>query len=551
MVQRAMAAHAAALVVYSSEGFPAIDMNCEGAQCDDQSVGLPASMVSYPDGLLLEAAIAAASAAETNASVRFATAVTRGTNFGINADGELVQTWGGSGAGAGTTDGNPGDGSCMLYPRMSFLAWAGRFEVYKHKLSTSIAAWPASTQSVALFTNESIRPASGDCYASLPWGCGPSAVAEVPRVSAGQEMMLDLALGCHGDTDVSCPQWDHIVQLRTCCVPSALASDGADASSSSASSLATSAVSMKASSSAVSSASAAVCDAQLGPEIGRWMTSFGRRVGHWLTNVTALAPLLSGRQCNFSIYTAPWEGNQGAIPWVATLALVVAPSTPPPSPPPPSTPPPVVPSPPPPPSAAAPRWSEWLLGRAAGSTGDAGHARAGAAQAAGASRVQQVVVHHPWALVTTETGGIASIFRWVAFNQSYDTFWVPYAFHVPNGSRVQLLAVISGHGNDNHGCGEFCATEHRFSVNGQPPHVKRQLLPVTDQELGCAEEVDSGVTPNEYGTWLYGRDGWCNGREVPATKPLCKLAPLSPRPFASWRPQPSANPPPPPVFTRR
>lgn len=34
------------------------------------------------------------------------------------------------------------------------------------------------------------------------------------------------------------------------------------------------------------------------------------------------------------------------------------------------------------------------------------------------------------------------------------------------------------------------------------------------QEVGCAEEVDTGVTPNEYGTWLYGRDGWCNGRDV-------------------------------------
>ena len=62
--------------------------------------------------------------------------------------------------------------------------------------------------------------------------------------------------------------------------------------------------------------------------------------------------------------------------------------------------------------------------------------------------------------------------------------------------------------------GEFCATEHRFTLNGKAPHVKRQLLPATDAALGCAEEVDSGVTPNEYGTWLYGRDGWCNGREV-------------------------------------
>ena len=27
-------------------------------------------------------------------------------------------------------------------------------------------------------------------------------------------------------------------------------------------------------------------------------------------------------------------------------------------------------------------------------------------------------------------------------------------------------------------------------------------------------ELAIGTTPNEYGTWLYGRDGWCDGRGV-------------------------------------
>ncbi len=31
---------------------------------------------------------------------------------------------------------------------------------------------------------------------------------------------------------------------------------------------------------------------------------------------------------------------------------------------------------------------------------------------------------------------------------------------------------------------------------------------------GCANRVFEGVEPNEYGTWLYGRDGWCDGQEV-------------------------------------
>uniref|UniRef100_H2YWF0 Peptide-N-glycosidase F C-terminal domain-containing protein n=1 Tax=Ciona savignyi TaxID=51511 RepID=H2YWF0_CIOSA len=32
--------------------------------------------------------------------------------------------------------------------------------------------------------------------------------------------------------------------------------------------------------------------------------------------------------------------------------------------------------------------------------------------------------------------------------------------------------------------------------------------------LGCANRVPDGVVPNEHGTWLYGRDGWCDGLQV-------------------------------------
>lgn len=32
--------------------------------------------------------------------------------------------------------------------------------------------------------------------------------------------------------------------------------------------------------------------------------------------------------------------------------------------------------------------------------------------------------------------------------------------------------------------------------------------------LGCADLVHTGVEPNEHGTWLYGRNGWCDGRNV-------------------------------------
>lgn len=38
-----------------------------------------------------------------------------------------------------------------------------------------------------------------------------------------------------------------------------------------------------------------------GQELGRWITPFRRRVGRWLTDVTLLSPLLSSRQCRYSL----------------------------------------------------------------------------------------------------------------------------------------------------------------------------------------------------------------------------------------------------------
>jgi hypothetical protein len=29
------------------------------------------------------------------------------------------------------------------------------------------------------------------------------------------------------------------------------------------------------------------------------------------------------------------------------------------------------------------------------------------------------------------------------------------------------------------------------------------------------DQVEQGTVPNQYGTWWYGRGGWCPGKEVP------------------------------------
>ena len=35
-----------------------------------------------------------------------------------------------------------------------------------------------------------------------------------------------------------------------------------------------------------------------------------------------------------------------------------------------------------------------------------------------------------------------------------------------------------------------------------------------DVQDGCEQQVDAGTIPNQYGTWWYGRNSWCPGKEV-------------------------------------
>jgi len=439
--KRAAARNASGLAVVAEEdwagGSSLVSMGCAGAECEDQSFGLPAFMVAHHAGERLRLALAESGSAR----LRFFTEAAAGTDFGVDAAGRLRQTWGGSGLGSAddATYGNPGDRSCKLYPSLSFVAWAAQGLDFRSGLEARLAA-PAHV--VDVFDAEPIRPRRGNCYGARPWGCGPSSVVPVPTAAARgplgrrfARLELDFALGCGlGPRDVDCPKWDHVVTLLACCG----AAGGGGLS----------------------------CDASRGFELGRWITAFGRGVGRWATDVSPLLPLLVGsdegaaaRACNLTVLSVPWAGNQGRIPWTSTLRLrFVEPPAP--------------------------------------------------------AELRPFDVLRPWAEVSTSAGGgVYELFRWIAFNQSYETRFPPFHFDVTDAvARADLMAVVSGHGNDNHGCGEFCATTHHFTLNGQV-NVKRNDGPL-NAALGCADSVDQGTTPNEYGTWLYGRDGWCNGRGV-------------------------------------
>ncbi len=55
-------------------------------------------------------------------------------------------------------------------------------------------------------------------------------------------------------------------------------------------------------------------------------------------------------------------------------------------------------------------------------------------------------------------------------------------------------------------------TSHNFVVNKR--FTNTRVFSNAGTPTGCADRVKTGVVPNEHGTWLYGRNGWCDGQEV-------------------------------------
>ena len=115
-------------------------------------------------------------------------------------------------------------------------------------------------------------------------------------------------------------------------------------------------------------------------------------------------------------------------------------------------------------------------------------------------------------------GGRPSEALWLwgggAFNQDYNALHAPITIDVPGDvARVELYAVITGHGwgAEAENCAEFCNHTHHFTVN-DASFVKEH--PEAGTATGCMDRVGEGVVPNQYGTWPFGRGGWCPGFDV-------------------------------------
>ncbi|XP_047217316.1 uncharacterized protein si:dkey-256h2.1 isoform X2 [Girardinichthys multiradiatus] len=112
---------------------------------------------------------------------------------------------------------------------------------------------------------------------------------------------------------------------------------------------------------------------------------------------------------------------------------------------------------------------------------------------------------HPFRVMSLYSGG--------TFDKSYNKRYQPMKFPIPSSTKkVELYAVITGHGSDENGCGEFCITSHHFLINAVYNNTRR--FDSAGSALGCTMRVKEGAVPNEHGTWLYGRGGWCDGLQV-------------------------------------
>ncbi|XP_041798340.1 uncharacterized protein si:dkey-256h2.1 isoform X2 [Chelmon rostratus] len=112
---------------------------------------------------------------------------------------------------------------------------------------------------------------------------------------------------------------------------------------------------------------------------------------------------------------------------------------------------------------------------------------------------------HPFRVMPLYSGG--------TFDKNYNKRYQPIKFSVPASTKkVELYAVITAHGSDDNSCGEFCVTSHHFQFN--TVFNNTLVFDSAGTPLGCTTLVKKGAVPNEYGTWLYGRGGWCDGLQV-------------------------------------
>lgn len=285
---------------------------------------------------------------------------------------------------------SPGD---IMNPTFEAFVWESDYLQYQTVLNYNLSLM---NQHRVTVLNHTLNPST--------------ASAKMPSFFSQFRAYVDFRLECETPYDTSCPDWDRILSLSVGC----------------------------------SSTSPAPSNIGGFLQLQRWISSFHRTGGRWLTEITSLLPLLDGPFCSFYLTSGTTENwyYSADIVWDLNSPLVTAPST----------------------------------------------------------------VQYLW------SGG--------DFNSDYNSIHPPITFTVAAGvKRVKLVAIISGHGCDSPNCcGEFCPTTHVFTVASKG-NVSQSFSTSSQgyagTQWGCANMGLLGAAPNQYGTFFYGRDFWCDSMYVP------------------------------------
>ncbi len=103
------------------------------------------------------------------------------------------------------------------------------------------------------------------------------------------------------------------------------------------------------------------------------------------------------------------------------------------------------------------------------------------------------------------------------FDENYNSHFEPQILNEENVKKAEIYAFITGHGNGSEeaNCAEFCRFESVFTVNGNDFEIDFNKA---GTRAGCFDAVIDGVVPNQYGSWPFGRAGWCPGQDVKLIK---------------------------------
>src|SRR6185437_21706 len=113
----------------------------------------------------------------------------------------------------------------------------------------------------------------------------------------------------------------------------------------------------------------------------------------------------------------------------------------------------------------------------------------------------------PSTLTRIATGG-----QW---DPNYNMGRMPVSVPIPSDTKhAEVWMIVTGHGSStSYTCGEFCDSQHVFTVNGAN-NTWTVDFPMAGTEEGCITEEKNGMVPNQGGAWWFGRDGWCPGEQV-------------------------------------